>query len=239
MATITVLLAALNEEETIGTVIRKIPVEELRDRGYSTDIIVVDGHSEDKTQEIAKEKGARLLIQKGFGKGDAVKLGFKKFQGDFLFMLDADNTYSPNYILEFLPYLEQNKYDVLLGSRMNGNIEDGAMSMVNYLGNRFLSKSANMFFPNGHKVTDVCTGFWGFQAYVPKELRLESDDFQIEAEMYSKCIKAGFRVGEFPIDYAKRDGKAKLSSMSDGGKIFYRLVKERLDQASPVGEIVK
>lgn len=225
--TICILLPALNEAETIGAVIDNIPLSQIKARGYDINIMVVDGHSTDFTGEIAESKGARLLKQPGFGKGDAIQAAFESFEGKFLFMLDADNTYHPREILTMLPLLE-NGYDVILGSRLNGSVKKGAMSTLNYVGNRAISMTANLLFPNGHKVSDVCTGLWGFKDEVIDSLDLNADDFDIEAEMYAKCIKHGFKVGEIPIYYGCRPNKPKLNSFTDGAKILFRLFKERI-----------
>lgn len=225
---ICILLPALNEAETIGQVIDKIPRQMLAERGYDLDIMVVDGHSIDATAEIAQSKGARLVKQRGHGKGDAVKTAFECFDGEFLFMLDADNTYEPEMILKMLPLLEQARYDVIMGSRLNGSVKTGAMTSLNYIGNRTISMTANLLFPNGHSATDVCTGMWGFRDEVIDTLVLDADHFDIEAELYAKSIKHGFRVGELPINYHKRPNETKLSSIKDGYKIMMRLLKERV-----------
>ena len=225
---ISILLPALNEEETIGQVIDNIPRQQIASMGYDIDIMVVDGHSVDMTAQIAQSKGARLIKQKGHGKGDAVKTAFESFEGEYLFMLDADNTYESDVILRMLPLLEKDSYDVLLGSRLNGSVKRDAMTTLNFVGNRAISMTANFLFPNGHTLTDVCTGMWGFRDEVIDTLDLDADFFDIEAELYAKCIKQGFKVGEIPINYYKRPNKAKLSSVKDGSRIMFRLLKERV-----------
>jgi glycosyltransferase involved in cell wall biosynthesis len=226
---ISILLPALDEAETIGQVISKVPRQQLQALGYDVKIMVVDGHSKDLTCEIAKSKGAMLLKQRGRGKGNALKTAFENFDGQYLFMLDADDTYDPAEILRMLPHLESRKYDVVMGSRMKGHMTPGAMSRLNYYGNLALTQTANALFPNGHKVTDVCTGMWGFTEEVVNALELESQDFEIEAEMYAKCIKSGFKVGEVNITYDQRRTMNKLMALKDGAKIWFRLFKERFD----------
>jgi dolichol-phosphate mannosyltransferase len=170
--------------------------------------------------------GARLLKQKGIGKGNAVQTAFDNFDGRYLFMLDADDTYDPREILRMLPHLEAGDYDVIMGSRLNGSISTGAMSRLNFIGNVALTQTANILFPNGHKLSDLCTGMWGFTDEVIHSLDLESHSFEIEAEMYAKCIKSGFNVGELNIAYGKRTNSNKLSALKDGAKIWFRLLKE-------------
>jgi glycosyltransferase involved in cell wall biosynthesis len=233
---ILVLLPALDEERTIEEVIDGIPTESLINMGYDVEILVVDGNSKDRTQEIAKTKGARVITQKGKGKGLGVRCGFDVFNGDYLFMIDADGTYPGEYILEMLPLLQSGDYDVVLGSRMNGSIEPGAMNRLNYLGNIFLTGCANKLFPNGHKVSDICTGMWGFKESVIKDLNLTSINFEVEAEMFAKCIKMGYRIGEVPIEYRKRKTEAKLKSFRHGSRIFYQLLTEKFFNSESVRE---
>ena len=226
--TISILLPALDEAETIGQVITNIPRQQLVDRGYDVKIVVVDGHSKDMTCEIASAMGASLLKQQGRGKGNALKTAFENFDGNYLFMLDADNTYNPKEILNMLPSLENRTYDVIMGSRLKGNMSKGAMSRLNYVGNKAITGTANILFPNGHNVSDVCTGMWGFTEEVVNALDIESPCFEVEAEMYAKCIKSGFKVGEVPISYGPRPTMNKLRSLQDGTKIWLRLLKERI-----------
>jgi len=226
---ISILLPALDEAETIGQVISKVPRQQLQERGYDVNVVVVDGHSKDMTCEIAQSMGAKLLKQRGRGKGNALKTAFENFDGQYLFMLDADDTYDPTEILAMLPYLESRRYDVMMGSRLKGYMSPGAMSRINYFGNLALTQTANVLFPNGHKVSDICTGMWGFTEEVVNALDLESHNFEIEAEMYAKCIKSGFRVGEVNISYDQRKTMNKLRALQDGTKIWFRLFKERFN----------
>lgn len=225
---ISVVLPALNEELTIGKVIDGIPVSQMMKKGYKIDITVVDGNSTDNTQKIARERGARLILQKGKGKGLGMRTAFKEFNGSYLFMMDSDATYPGHHILDMLPLLESGKCDVVLGSRLNGKIMPGAMSRLNYFGNKILTEAANILFPNGHKMSDICTGMWGFKGDVVRRLRLDAKHFDIEAEMYAKCVKMGCRMGEVPIHYNKRVAPSKLSSMKHGFSIATRLIKEKL-----------
>ena len=112
-----VILPALNEEDSIGMVIDEIPVEEMGRRGYKASIIVVDNGSTDRTGEIAREKGARVIVEPARGKGMAIRAAFEALSGDFIFILDADYTYPATHISEMLEVLEGG-CDVGIGSRL-------------------------------------------------------------------------------------------------------------------------
>lgn len=222
--TLTVLLPALNEEDGIGDVIDSIPTQEIADAGYSTTILVVDGHSTDRTIEIARRKGAKVLFQNGRGKGFAVRMGFESLDSDFLVMMDADKTYPSGEMPVFLELLEQGA-DIVMGSRLLGDIDTGAMSDLNRAGNRILSFMASRLY--GRITTDVCTGMWGFSRRAVESLRLNSSGFEVEVEMFAQAAKAGLVIREVPISYSRRKGQAKLGSLGSGLSIALKLLRKR------------
>ncbi|AIF70339.1 hypothetical protein PAP_09820 [Palaeococcus pacificus DY20341] len=227
-----VLLPAFNEEDTIGMVIDEIPFEKLQNLGYDIKIVVANGPSTDRTEEIAKKKGAVVYnIAKG-GKARDVKhaLNMIDFHYDYLVMLDADYTYPSEHIYDVVKALE--RYDVVIGSRLKGKIEDGAMPKVNKFGNMMLSLMANILYDK--RVSDVCTGMWGFRKYVLDSIEIDADGFDLEANLYVESAKKGFKIGEVPINYRRRPNKPKLGNGSSLGavktglKIGWYLVRKRI-----------
>ena len=219
-----VIFPALNEEATIGKVIDEVPVEDIEGKGYRAEIVVVDNNSTDRTKEIAEERGARVITEPIKGKGRAIRTAFESVTGDFIFMLDADFTYPATYIPEMLELLEEG-YDVVLGSRLKGQIEEGAMSRLNLLGNHVLAFLANFLY--GTRVSDLCTGCWGFRGEVTKGLKLDAIGFELEANMLIEIARKGFRIGEVPIYYRRRLTPTKLSSIRSGFKIGRTLIGKR------------
>lgn len=250
-AKVVVMIPALNEERCIGEVIDGIPTHELESKGYEVDVIVVDGHSTDRTLEIAKEKGAKLFTQHGNGKGSGMRqffllrnpqevvlkaLSLKSgidldldalsvlLDSKFVIMLDGDGTYPSRYIADVVTALEKG-CDVVLGSRFKGSIEKGSMTRLNYFGNVMLSQMASLLYLK--PVTDLCTGMWGFDTQALKNMRLDSTHFDIEAEMFAECAKNGLKIGEVPIEYLSREGESKLIPMEAGFMILRKLVQRR------------
>lgn len=217
MKHVTFLLPAYNEEESIGTLLRDVR------KCRKSRVLVIDNNSNDRTAEIAKKSGANVLRERKQGKGFAVKTGFENIKSEFAVMLDADNTYDPRDAQKLLKPLMEGEADVVLGSRLRGKREEGSISRFNLLGNHLLSFFASLLYSN---VSDVCTGYWAFKKNVIEQLLqdgIDSDGFDIEAEMFSKVSKNNFRVLEVPIHYKSRLDATKLNSVNDGVKIFIRL----------------
>jgi glycosyltransferase involved in cell wall biosynthesis len=222
---VSVVLPALNEEEAVGRVIDEIPVEELEAKGYQTEIIVIDNGSTDKTAEIAAAQGAQVINEPNRGKGRAIRTGIGAVSGDFVFMLDSDFTYPAGYITQMVELLEGG-YDVVLGSRLNGSVEQGAIKRFNLVGNHLLAFLVNMLY--GTRVSDLCTGFWGFKVDVLRSLNLDAVGFELEANMLIEVAKHKYRVGEVPIQYRRRATASKLGSVKAGWMIGKTIVRKRL-----------
>lgn len=229
MKKISVVLPALNEEEAIGKVIDEIPVKELEAKGYETETIVVNNGSTDKTAEIAAAHGAKVIEEPNRGKGRAIRTGIRAVSGDFVFMLDSDFTYPASYIKQMVELLE-GRYDVVLGSRLNDSVEHGAMKRLNLVGNYLLALLANLLY--GTRVSDLCTGFWGFKVEVLRSLNLDAVGFELEANMLIEVAKHGYRVGEVPIQYRRRATPSKLGwAIKAGYGIGKTLVRKKFSRS--------
>ena len=135
------IVAALNEEQGIGptlTEFRKLDIPK---------VIVVDGHSIDRTVEIAKNLGAEIAFQDGIGKGNAIAKAIEQidFNIKYVVLTDADYTYPAEYVLEMIEILERNpKVGMVCGNRFSGNIEPKAVRSSFYFGNKLLAFAAKI-----------------------------------------------------------------------------------------------
>jgi glycosyltransferase involved in cell wall biosynthesis len=229
---ILIILPTLDEEPTIGRVIDEIPRKALEGAGYKVRVLVVDGNSTDRTREIAEAKGASTIIERRRGKGIAVSRALSTLKADFIFMLDADFTYPAGYIPDMLKLLES--HQAVIGSRMRGRRERGAMSRLNLAGNYLLSLIATVFY--GKKISDVCSGFWGFRGEVVKNLHLRASAFDLEAEIFSQLARRGYSIAEIPVDYRRRLSPPKLRSLRDGTRIGWALITRRFRRLDKPGE---
>jgi glycosyltransferase involved in cell wall biosynthesis len=224
METVAIIIPTLNEERSIGKVIDGVPVADLLKNGFETAVYVIDGQSTDNTREIAVEKGAQLIVEEQEGKGAAIQTAFKSITADYAIMVDGDDTYPIEMATEMTRLLKN--YDVVIGSRLRGTIEPGAMTKLNVMGNVLLSLLAWALF--GTRVSDVCTGFWAYRGHAIRRLELAARGFEIEADMFAECARHGLRIAEIPITYRARADQPKLSSLRDGLKIGLFLCKRRV-----------
>ena len=229
MNELVILLPARDEEDGIGEVIDRIPTIEINRLGYSPRVVVADGKSSDSTREIAMSKGAEVIIQNGsIGKGNGVREALEVIYNrqnkseDLLIMLDADATYYPEDLPRFIEELQN--FEVVWGSRLRGEIEKGAMSSTNKLGNKILSLSASLLFFK--RTTDLCTGYWGFKSDIIKNLALTAEGFNLEADLFGSIVRK--KTKEIPINYALREGDSNLRWYSDGPRILLMIIRKRL-----------
>lgn len=216
-----VIVAALNEEEAIGSTLCEVnsSLNECR-------CLVVDGRSVDRTVEIAKSNMADVILQNGTGKGDAIATAIEYSKGmdmDYVAMIDADFTYPANFFPEMVKILDNYpKVGMVCGNRFQ-EMESNMMPKRFFIGNRMLAFVHKMF--NGVNLDDPLTGFRVMRreimdCWVPK-----SKEFDIEVELNSFVKKNGYGIVEIPIKYRPRIGEKKLKP-KHGFKIFSRIILE-------------
>ena len=222
MKKIVVLIPCYNEAEAISGVIRKVPVAKLNTFGYEVEVLVIDNNSTDGTAAIARQAGARVVHERKQGKGNAIRRGFYSLPEDtsFVVMLDGDDTYRTEEILRLVEPIDSGFAQVILGSRMLGNISQGSMRPFNRLGNIMYSWLVRMVY--GAPVTDVLTGYFAWSAEAVRELRphLVATDFAIEMEMVTKMARLGLPMYSVPISYDARQGDSSLHPIRDGYRIL-------------------
>ena len=216
---LSIVIPAKNEKESVSMVIAQIR-ESL---GRKAEVILVNGHSTDKTIEKALQADKEVIVlrQHGEGKGWAIRTVQKKFSGDIFVLIDSDVTYDPNEIPSVIEPIVNGAADVVLGSRFKGKIEREAMSLSHYLANKFFSFLVSMKCLKW--VSDPLTGFRAMSRKAIDGLRLNSEGFDVEIEMTRKCIKQGFNLVEVPVTYRRRLGKSKLS-FRDSWCILKRII---------------
>jgi dolichol-phosphate mannosyltransferase len=230
---LSIVIPALNEEDSIQDVIKAIPLTSLQEMELEVQIIVVDNGSEDKTSEFAQRAGAETIYEARKGKGNAFRTAINSIDCDFVIMLDADNTYPPRYIPEIVNLLKD--YDVVIGSRLKGKIEKGSMGLSNLLGNYIISLLATILYQK--KISDVLTGYWGFNMPVLRRMNLEATTWEIEVEIFSQLVKNNCTLAELPIQYYPRTTESRINNLLKAGlKDAFTLVNRRIRQIIPVNQ---
>jgi len=225
MKKITVVIPALNEEKTIGKVLREIPVSTLWDMGYETEILVIDNGSKDKTATVARQNGAIVIIQPVRGYGNAYKAGFANATGDIIATGDADLTYPFEDLPKFIAIMETEELDFISTNRLE-HVNPEAMTSSHVFGNKVLTTitKALFEFPFG----DSQSGMWIFRRSVWEALHVHSSGMSFSEELKIEAAIHGFRCAEVPINYRARVGESKLNIFKDGIKVALEIFYKRL-----------
>jgi len=225
---LSIIVPVLNEESTIEEVIKR--VERAPIFGYQKEIIIINDGSTDNTKNILKnikDKYSLKILehQRSMGKGRAIRAGFEMATGSALIIQDADLEYNPNDWSLLLKELNGLKIGAVYGSR---NINPEKKGYFHYvLGVKFLTFLNNLLF--GSKLTDIYTCYKLFPTDLIKSIKLNSDGFEIEAEMTVKILKKGLLIKEVPISYSpRRFEQGKKIRFKDGLIGLWTLVKYRL-----------
>ncbi len=220
---ISIIIPTLNEEHGIEKTINAIPREELEAMGYQVHVLVVDSNSEDRTVKKAHSAGAEVIFEPKRGKGIAFRTALKSVDAKFIFMLDGDYSYPPEYIPEMLKMLSYN--DAVIGTRLNRYREKGSISRLHLVGNYLLSMFASLLYMR--RINDINSGYWGFRSMVVKQLNLTATRFDLEAELFISLAQKGCSIAEVPICYRRSVSSSKLNAFRDGIKISWMLIKKR------------
>lgn len=218
---ISVVIPTMNEEESIGKVLDDVN-QALSGRDY--EVLIVDTKSTDKTREIARSKGARVVDEPRRGYGRAYKTGFEAAEGDIIATLDADCTYPAEMIPKMVIMIEEEGYEFITTDRLTGLSSD-VMGGMHKFGNWVLKTTANILF--GIHLKDSQSGMWVFKKKALRHLNLTSDGMPLSEEIKIEAIKKGLTWDEVHIDYRQRSGDAKIQTWGDGWKNFKFLFKKR------------
>jgi glycosyltransferase involved in cell wall biosynthesis len=224
---LTVVIPSLNEERTITFCIEKCKkvFEQLNIDG---EVLVSDNGSTDNTVNIAQSAGARVVqtLEKGYG--NALRFGFENAESKFIAMGDADNTYD---FLE-LPLLWEkmsDQVDMVIGSRLKGNIEKGAMPLKNrYLGTPALTLILNILY--GTRISDSQCGMRLMRKSCLDTIDFKTTGMEFASELLVEFAKHKFKIVETPISLHKDmyNRVPHLRPWRDGWRHLKFLIKSRV-----------
>jgi glycosyltransferase involved in cell wall biosynthesis len=212
---ISVIIPCLNEKRTIRRC-----VEEARE-GISSinklgEVIVIDNGSSDDSIAIAIQAGARVIKAETKGYGIALRTGINNARGKYVIMADSDGSYDFRLVPKFYNKFQEG-YDIVIGNRFMGGIEDGAMPFLNrYLGTPVLTMITRILFGKGFG--DTQCGLRGGSKEALTHLNLKSTGFEFASEMIAKALRSNYKHIEIPVTLRldHKDRKPHLRPWRDG-----------------------
>ena len=194
-----------DEEGLIGEIIDAV-------RPHADEILVIDGHSTDRTRAIAVEKGARVVLDGGRGKGEALRRSFAEARGQILVFIDADGSHEPNDIPRLVAPIRRGEAELVIASRTRGGSDElhGTVEqLLRYIGSQLIMLAINYRWRV--RLTDSQNGFRAIRRDVALALDLKSDLTTIEQEMLMRALKRRCRVVEVAShEYERRCGVSKV-----------------------------
>ncbi len=221
---VSVIIPALNEQHSIGLVIRDIPSH------LVTEIIVVDNGSTDRTAEMARNAGARVVRENQRGYGAACLRGIASADNpDIIVFLDGDYSDHPEEMERIIDPLLKGEADLVIGSRTAGAGSKQALPIHACWGNKVTTWLINVLYL--HQFSD----FGPFRAITGKgltKLGMRDTNYGWTVEMQVKALIHGLTVIEIPVSYRKRIGTSKVSgtmsgSIKAGMKMLYTVFSLR------------
>ncbi len=212
---LSVVVPCLNEEYTIANCIERIQ-KTLQENHIVGEIIVADNGSHDKSPEIARAMGVRVVSIEHKGYGSALMGGIASARAEYIVIGDADGSYDFGQIPEFLERLRAG-YQLVMGNRFTGGIRPGAMPPLHrYLGNPLLTAIGRLFFRA--KCHDFYCGLRGFTKAAYERMTLRTTGMEFASEMVVKASLFDMAVCEVPtiLSPDRRAGRSHLRTWHDG-----------------------
>jgi dolichol-phosphate mannosyltransferase len=220
---VTAVIPARNEELSITEIIE-------RTKPFCDEIVVVDGHSKDRTAEIARGLGARVIGDNRKGKGDAVRVGAFAARYDTLVYLDADGSHDPADIPALVKPIKEGKADLVVGSRATGGSDElhgDVEKLLRMIGSDIILIGINVRWKQN--LTDSQNGFRAIRTEVMRSIRTVENITTIEQEMTMKCLKNGYRVSEIPShEYSRKYGDSTIKLRKVWFRYVYSFLKNLL-----------
>jgi glycosyltransferase involved in cell wall biosynthesis len=221
---VSVVIPTKNEEQNIAWVLRKLPPQ-------VDEVVLVDGLSTDRTVEVARmvRPDIKVVLERARGKGAAVRAGIRAASGDIIAMLDADCSMDPGELARFIEPVAEG-FELVKGSRFMPGGGTSDITPFRSFGNRLLLTTANLLY--GAQFTELCYGYMAFHRESVMSLALQATGFEIEAEIVTKSVRAGYRIAEVPsYESERRYGNSSLHAIRDGFRILRTMLTVRLRPA--------
>jgi glycosyltransferase involved in cell wall biosynthesis len=196
---ISVVIAALNEEEAIASVIDSVP------KSWADEIVVVDNGSTDRTAEFASAAGARVVKEPIPGYGRAFRAGLRSISPkcEIVVFLDGDGSDCPELMDRLVKPIIEGTSDFVIGSRTRGNREPGSMSLHQVFAGYMVGLMLRILY--GVRSTDMGP-FRAIRRNTLEMLALREETYGWPLEMQMRAARARVRTMEVAVDYRRRAG---------------------------------
>jgi hypothetical protein len=222
--TISAVIPCYNEEDGVRHVIESMPP-------IVDEIVVVDNNSTDRTAEVARSLGARVVSETRKGYGQAYQAGIPAATKEIVVTLDGDGSYPPDEIPRLVDCLIDRDVDFVSASRFPLKSR-GSMNFMNIVGNRILTLAMLVLF--FRRIEDSQSGMWVFRREIYPRLRATHPGMAFSEELKIEAILAkGVRFAEHRIDYRERIGEVKLNMWRDGVDNLFFLLRKRFARRGP------
>jgi dolichol-phosphate mannosyltransferase len=219
-ASITAVIPARDEAPSIVSIIE-------RTRPFVAEVVVVDGHSTDGTPQLAAQAGARVVVDRGRGKGDAIRVVRDEVRTPITVLLDADGSHWPEDIPRVVAPILRGEADHVSASRLMGGsseLHGGFDEFLRLTGSSFITACINWRFRV--RLSESQNGFRAIRTDVLRQLPLVEDLTTIEQEMIIRTLRAGLRMAEVPShEYPRAHGTSHITVWRVAPRYVYALVR--------------
>lgn len=223
---VSIVIPCLNEQATVAECVEKAR-HWLDHSPYSGEVLVVDNNSTDRTADVARAAGARVVFEELPGKGNAFQKGMRESHGRYIIMSDGDATYDLSDLDGMVEPLTQG-YDMVIGNRLKGRLERKSMPWLHrHIGNPLFNFLIGLI--ARQQMGDVLSGLRSFTRDAWAAMAPASTGFELESEM---CLRAGrhkLKVKDVPISYSVRRAPSKLRGLTHGWAIAKFIILESAD----------
>ena len=229
---IVVIIPALDEEKSLPKVLAEIPADLI------AEVFVVDNGSRDRTADVAREAGASVLREPRAGYGQACLTGIAALAQsppDIVVFVDGDYSDRPSEMRELVKPILDDEADFVIGSRVLGSREPGALAPHARWGNWLATWMIRLLYD--YHFTDMGP-FRAIRYQTLMALSMRDRDHGWTAEMQARAARAGVRATEVPVSYHRRIGKSKITgtvkgTVLAGWKIISTILKYRFFDHAP------
>ena len=217
---VAVLIPCLNEELTIGKVIR-----DFQRQLPEADIYVFDNNCNDQTPEIARQAGAMVQEEKRLGKGYVIASMFKKIHADYYLLVDGDDTYPAEFASSLLEPLLAEEADMTVATRLSERTDKSkSFRRFHVFGNNLVKSLVNRIFQS--HLNDIMSGYRGVTREFVETIPVLSSGFEVETELTIRALDHGFTIREIPVPYRERPvgSYSKLRTFRDGCRVLSQIM---------------